>query len=62
MVKEMKRFSVYIPDDLHKEVMEIAEKDNRSFNQTLQMLLQQSLKERERQRAKNSKKKSAQVQ
>lgn len=61
MVKEMKRFSVYIPGDMYKEVMEIAEKDNRSFNQTLQMLLMQSLKERERQRAKNSKKRAAQA-
>jgi hypothetical protein len=51
----MKRFSAYIPLELFDQVNEIAERENRSFNQVLQLLLQQALKERERNRSKKKK-------
>lgn len=53
----MKRISAYIEEELYSKVAEIADRDSRSFNQTLQMLLQQAVKERERQRLKKQAKK-----
>jgi hypothetical protein len=49
----MKRFSGYIPDILYQKVQELAERDDRSFNQTVEHLLELAIKERTRKRKKN---------
>lgn len=53
----MKRISAYIDEEIFAAVDAEAKKDNRSFNFMLGALLQQSLKERERLRLKNAKRK-----
>lgn len=49
---EMKRISGYIPDTLFDKIEEISKTADRSFNKTVILLLEQSVKERERQRNK----------
>lgn len=53
----MKRFSAYVPEELYNQIEEIAKREDRTFNKVLQQLINQALKERERNRAKKSKKK-----
>jgi hypothetical protein len=53
----MKRISAYIDQEIYDAVDAEAKKDSRSFNFMLGVLLQQSLKERERLRLKNQKRK-----
>ena len=48
-----KRISGYIESDLHDKIDVISAKIDRSFNKTLEILLEQAIKERERQNAKN---------
>jgi hypothetical protein len=58
----MKRISAYIDQETYDAVEAEAKKDNRSFNFMLGALLQQSLKERERLRLKNQKRKKPETQ
>ncbi len=46
----MKKISGYIPDELYQGIAEIAERESRKFAPMVTILLQQSVKERNRKR------------
>ena len=46
----MKRITLYISDEQLIVIKEMAEKDNRSVNKTIDLLLQQAIKEKTRKR------------
>jgi predicted transcriptional regulator len=48
----MKRTSVYLKEDLFEKINELAVRESRSTNQIMVILLEQAIKERERQRNK----------
>jgi metal-responsive CopG/Arc/MetJ family transcriptional regulator len=48
----MRRISVIIPEELHSEILKVAQLDNRSLTYAVISLLQKGLKEKNRKRAK----------
>lgn len=54
-----KQISATISDDLHSKIVEEARRDNRSFSNEVELLLENATKERERQRNKNANRKKS---
>lgn len=48
----MRRTSITIAEQLHNEILKVAQLDNRSFSYTVTSLLQKALKEKNRKRGK----------
>jgi metal-responsive CopG/Arc/MetJ family transcriptional regulator len=48
----MRRTSIIIPEELHQELLKVAQLDNRSFSYVVSSLLQKALKEKNRKRGK----------
>jgi metal-responsive CopG/Arc/MetJ family transcriptional regulator len=48
----MRRISVIIPEELHSEILKVAQLDNRSLTYAVISLLQKGLKEKNRKHAK----------
>lgn len=57
MNEDKERISAYLDKTLVKSIQDEADNDNRSFNFMLGHLVSQAIRERERTRAKNNKKK-----
>jgi hypothetical protein len=49
----MKRISGYITDELYDEIVDISKRDKRKFTPTIDLLLQQAVKERNRKKNAN---------
>lgn len=48
----MRRTSIIIAEELHNQILKVAELDNRSFSYVVSSLLQKALKEKNRKRGK----------